>query len=122
MTLKRKRSRAPLVIRDNLFDGSRQVKVQPQDCDMYDSARWVVACLGVGLKPPWVCYMPHFCGSNSERYRRVVFPLPTPAEFSAFVRGDMPAAVFADWLEERGADLGDDAYAILRGWAANGNG
>lgn len=34
----------------------------------------------------------------------------------AFIAGDMPAAVYADWLDEIGIDVPRPASDLLRGW------
>lgn len=38
------------------------------------------------------------------------------APHRAFIAGDMPAAVYADWLEEIGVEVPRPAADLLRGW------
>lgn len=40
----------------------------------------------------------------------------------AFCRGDMPAAVYADWLEENVRDFPAVGLALLRGWLSEKEG
>lgn len=43
-----------------------------------------------------------------------VFPIPDVPEYTAFCYGDMPAYVFADWLEENIADIPAGLLQLLR--------
>ena len=42
------------------------------------------------------------------------FPIPDVPEYAAFCYGDMPAYVFADWLEENIADIPAGLLQLLR--------
>ena len=45
-----------------------------------------------------------------------------PSPHLAFCRGDMPAAVYADWLEENVRDFPAVGLALLRGWLSEKEG
>jgi hypothetical protein len=107
-----------LVVRDDLFAGtSRQVKVQPENCDVYDFASWVVAGLGSVALKPFVVYMPKFGGRGHPDYKRHEFDAVATdlTNHNAFCAGHMPAYAYADWLEETGVPLPAAAFRILRG-------
>lgn len=55
-----------------------------------------------------------FCGNRWANYN-----LPAGTDLGpheSFCRGEMPAAVYADWLAEQGVPLPAAVYDLLRGW------
>ena len=77
-----------------------------------DYVGWQVVCWND--KRPCLIAFKELSYANT-RYRHE-FTRPSPAEHVAFVAGDMPAPVYADWLEENVPDVPADALRVLRGW------
>ena len=116
--------RPKLVIKDDLFrsplndaDCSRQIKLQPEDANMYENASWVVAGTHGTDQQPWVSYLRRF-GARSDLKERVRIQLdPVTLDVTvhvAFCHGHVPPYAYADWLEENGVDLPEESLRILR--------
>lgn len=105
-----------LVYSDLLFNSprTRQVKLQAAGAEgVYDAAQWVVGNAGVAGEPGRVSYL----GYRIRRRNAAATLGPARLDLAphdAFCRGELPAPVYADWLQENGVDLPDAAYEVLR--------
>jgi len=107
-----------IVFSDRTFGGLRQIKLQLANLsDPYAMAQWIVAIKDQSGTQS-VRFLDSIDRPSDYTYhvKRFGFdPLKLDlAPHHAFVFGDMPPEIYADWLEENGIDLPTEAFSILR--------